>query len=84
MALVVPYRESIQYDGTNGTYIINTWLGGTVTLISDTGTTLTWENFEESIRSVNTGDWVLKSEPGDQDPQPWPAAQYTARFVELP
>jgi len=84
MALVVPYRESIQYDGTNGSYIIDTWLSGSVTLISDTGTTLTWENFEESVNHVDINGWLTKFEVSDQDPQGWSNANYLSQFVELP
>lgn len=84
MALVVPYLESIQYDGTNGTYIIDTWLDGAVTLVSDTGTVLTWENFEESETHVNLDGWVLRTSSADQSPSARTNAQYLAMYVELP
>ncbi len=84
MAIVVPYKESIQYDGTNGTFIIDTWLNGEVTLVSDTGTTLTWQNFEESTKSVTTGGWLIKETGAFGDPQTYTNAQYQAYYVELP
>ncbi len=84
MALVVPYKESIQYDGTNGSYIIDTWLGGAVTLLSDTGTTLTWRNYEESVRSVNVNGWLVKGVVNDSDPGSYTNTDYAAYFLELP
>ncbi len=84
MALVVPYMESIQYDGTNGSYIVNTWLNGAVTLVSDNGATLVWENVEEYTRSVSVNGWLVKQTGNEGDPSPYTNAQYTAQYVELP
>lgn len=84
MAHVVPYRESIQYDGTNGTYIISTWLNGSVTLISDTGSVLTWENNESVQRNIPVGGWVIKDNGDNYDPSGRTNTQYHNEWVEVP
>lgn len=83
MALVTPYKESIQYDGTNGSFIIGTWVTGATDFVSDNGTTLTWENEEDAIRTVNVGGWVVKSSDTDGDPEQLTNAQYLASYVEI-
>lgn len=84
MAIVVPYKESIQYDGTNGSYIIGTWVTGATDFVSDNGTTLTWENEENAIRTVNVSGWVVKRSNTDGDPEQLTNAEYLERYVELP
>lgn len=84
MTLVVPYKESIQYDGTNGTFIIDTFLDGSVDFVSDNGTTLVWENFEEATRNVSVGGWVLKTSDNDGDPESITNANYLEHYRDLP
>ena len=84
MAFVVPYKESIQYDGTNGSFIIDTWLGGAVTLVSDTGTTLTWENIEHDVKAVPLDGWLVKVQAADQNPANYTDSDYMSQLVEVP
>lgn len=83
MAIVVPYKESIQYDGTNGSFIIGTWVTGATDFVSDNGTTLTWENEEDAIRTVNSGGWLIKVSDTDGDPTTLTNAEYLTQYVEI-
>ncbi len=55
------WQEPIQYDGTNGSYIVNTWLGGApYSIISDTGTVLTIAVEDSNNRVVVLNGWLIK------------------------
>lgn len=84
MAHVVPYRESIQYDGTNGSYIINTFFNNSVTLVSDTGTELTWTAFDNIERTLALGDWTFRNNGDNSSPSSVTNADYLAGWVEIP
>ncbi|MFE3484823.1 hypothetical protein ACIQ1S_09365 [Streptomyces griseus] len=58
MAIVTRKFESVQYNGTNGTYIANTWLTD-MQLISDTGNLLTLGSGEDRY-PVPNGWWVVR------------------------
>lgn len=84
MAHVVPYKESIQYDGTNGTYIINTFFNNSVTLVSDTGTALTWADFDNQQHTVPLNGWTLRNNGGNESPPVMSNADYLTTWVEVP
>lgn len=58
MPFVVAKLESIQYDGTNGQYIADTFLSGT-TLGSDDGQLLQLLDGMNDPQ-VHLGDWVIR------------------------
>lgn len=82
MPYVFQYKESIQYDGTNGSYIIHDWLHDSVTLVSDTGTELAW--LGDNPRSVPLNGWVLKDVGSNTDPQNFTDVDYQAYWTEAP
>lgn len=61
MPTVVQYHESIQYTGSNGSYICGTWAD--LDLVSDNGTTLTFSDGSAEQSSVTSGGWLIKSQP---------------------
>lgn len=84
MPHVVPYMESIQYDGTNSAHICGTWANvglesegenGMVILISG-DSVVPWE--------VPVGHWLVQTRPFSGEPQILSPEQYAARFVEIP
>ena len=82
MPSVINYRESHQYDGTNGTFICGTFAN--VPLVLDTGTVLTFVNGENGNVTVNNGDWVLKDHPFPSELTIRTNAAYISQFTELP
>ncbi len=84
MALITQRQESIQYDGTNGTEIANTWLAD-ATLVSDDGQTLRlkiagWPPIQYEIP---LGYYVLRYY-GKTFYQSVSPADYTQNWVEIP
>ncbi|WP_086809795.1 hypothetical protein [Streptomyces reticuliscabiei] len=79
--VVQPYY-SIQYDGTNGAHIAGTWCTG-ITLVSDTGTVLTYVMYDGN-RSMNLGEWMVVWGAESNDPMIFTEADYAARYYELP
>ncbi len=83
MPYIVSKKESIQYDGTNADFILNTWLTG-VTLESTTpdGTLKVWLN-ESDFEFVPVGYYIIRTNgvhwSGLASPD-----QYAAGYVELP
>ncbi len=78
------WQEPIQYDGTNGSYIVNTWLGGApYSIISDTGTVLTIAVEDSNNRVVVLNGWLIK---GWGNSLSWNGtnAEYLDRYVEVP
>ncbi|MFI6105851.1 hypothetical protein [Streptomyces sp. NPDC051310] len=90
MALVTERYESIQYDGTNGRYIAETWLANCA-LVEDTGTLLTIDDVGPTgsgLVNVEVGGWVIKRSPvADHQNLFYMAlsdSSYRLRYVELP
>lgn len=82
MPKVIQPLYSIQYDGTNGAYIAGTWCTG-ITLVSDTGTVLTYVMYDGN-RSMNLGEWMVVWGPESNDPMIFTEAEYASRYYELP
>lgn len=62
MASVTQKYDSIQYDGTNGTFICEGFLDGSAyALVNDTGTLLTFTDSENSLKAVPLDGWVVRS-----------------------
>jgi hypothetical protein len=80
--IVQPYH-SIQYDGTNGSYIFGTWCTR-IPFVSDTGTILTYLQYDGDPRTVNLGEWVVVDVFDTIEPQIYTQSGYAARFYELP
>lgn len=81
MPLVVQPFYSIQYDGTNGSYIAGTWCTG-ITFVSDTGTVFTYHMYDGN-RTVNIGEWVVIDVVSCIEPSVFTPGDYAARYVEL-
>lgn len=82
MPIVTPKTESIQYDGTNGSFITGEWLS-VITLVSDDGQRLVFTNLEGSEYTLQVGDWVLRTPGNRMFPQVVTAADYEALWVEI-
>lgn len=84
MAAIRPALESVQYDGTNGTYIGETFLSNT-TVGSDDGQTLQLvDNANDPIVTLN--DWVVRSAQSAtlfRFEGVFSPADYEARYVEI-
>jgi len=83
MPTVTPRCESIQYDGTNGAYIINEW-SRRRRLISDDGETLVIADDEDNETTVQRGAWFVRTaDRGIYDVLPNDAA-YRRAWAEIP
>lgn len=82
MPLVVQYREALQYDGTNGSYICETW--SNVTLSSDDGNALVFLDGEGNPNTINNGDWVVKTTAKPVFLSIFTNAEYQATWVAIP
>jgi hypothetical protein len=58
--------ESIQYDGTNGSFICGTWLD--VTLDSDDGEVLVFLDGDQNLTNVPQNYYLIRSRSTDQFP----------------
>ncbi|NUK07456.1 hypothetical protein HRW18_05390 [Streptomyces lunaelactis] len=91
MAFIVPRIESVQYDGTNGQFIANTFLADTV-VVSDDGTTLVLDlqayPYESVDRyTVRQGEWVIGHAWNGERYRFYsrtPDADYRSQYAELP
>ncbi|HEY9353692.1 MAG TPA: hypothetical protein VIP28_10590 [Nocardioides sp.] len=83
MPIVTPKYESLQYDGTNGPQIVGEWLAS-VTLVSDDGQTLVFQDRESSTYTMQVGDWVIRTPADRWFPRVVTAADYALSWVELP
>lgn len=82
MPIVTPKLESLQYDGTNGTFITETWLVS-VTSVSDDGQTLVFRNMEGSEYTLQAGDWVVCAAGNRLFPQIVTEVDYATYWVEI-
>lgn len=85
MAFIANKRESIQYNGSNGTAFA-TWLTG-ATLVSDNGTTVVVSIPEQGNYPFSVGEWLIRyfTDTGDHVfAGNYTNAQYQNLFVELP
>ncbi|NEA67556.1 hypothetical protein [Streptomyces sp. SID12488] len=83
MPFVTPRRDSIRYDGTNGTHIAGVWCTA-LGFVSDTGTVLTYTDRDGYKQTANLGDWFIISGTGDGYPTVLAQAGYELYFVEIP
>ena len=63
MPSVIENLESVQYDGTNGQFIAEVFLGGGTTVDSDDGETLQLVD-GSSDPAVHLGSWVIRRTVG--------------------
>lgn len=81
MPLIVPYMESIQYDGTNSAYICGTWAD--VKNLGETETELHISGEGGDAVRVTPGTWLLKH----RDFPTWltacPNDEYLEQYREL-
>ncbi|MFM9643550.1 hypothetical protein [Streptomyces turgidiscabies] len=82
MPKVVQPWYSEQYDGTNGEYIAGTWCTG-ISFVSDTGAVLSFTGDGKDY-TVKSGDWLVISWHGANDPMILTTEEYKSRYVELP
>ncbi len=65
MPTLVQKLDSLQYDGTNGTYIAETYLDGNIySVYSDTGTVLTLLETNpggDSYVTISLNNWVIRA-----------------------
>lgn len=81
MAIVTQYAESLQYNGSNGTFICGTWAN--VNLVSDTGSVLVYEDGNTDQFTVNNGEWLIKVLPFGEPTNILTNTQYEARYTKL-
>lgn len=60
MPLVTELREAVQYDGTNAAALVNTFLDGSYTVISDNGSVLVIEDGEGSRKTLPLNQWLVR------------------------
>ncbi|MFG3510257.1 hypothetical protein ACGF5F_32695 [Streptomyces sp. NPDC047821] len=84
MPYIVPREEAVIYDGTNGAYIANEWLGD-ATLVSDSGQVLRLkiDGWPPIQYDVPLGYYVLRYY-GRTFHQAISAQDYTQNWLELP
>ena len=91
MATVIPRRQSVQYDGTNGPSI-DALLGagsGYWQLVHDTGTEIQWtgSDMEPDWLTVPAGGWLILSDSGngylENQGGALTPAEYEARYAEV-
>lgn len=81
MPFVVEYLESIQYDGTNGTFICGEWC--VLPLVSDDGTVLVAGGVDGDFHTAHVGDWFVKASSAGSNAWVIPKTQYETRFREI-
>lgn len=84
MTTVTKKYDSIQYDGTNGSYIAGTW-NTYITFVSDNGTTFVYQDGDDTNRNVSVGNWLTQQMGvGDSFPALETNSEYLARWVPVP
>ncbi|MFD4527863.1 hypothetical protein ACFWP7_28815 [Streptomyces sp. NPDC058470] len=83
MPKAVRYSLSVLYDGTNGEYIAGQWCTG-IGFVSDTGTVLTYTDYDGYEQTINVGEWIAIGYPGAGYLEVMTTAQYEERYYELP
>lgn len=83
MADVTQRYASVQYDGTNGSYIAGTW-NIAITFISDNGTTFVFRDGDGVNHSVAVNDWLVQQNwDSDSFPQVLTPTQYAAQWLVI-
>jgi hypothetical protein len=82
MALVVDNRESIQYDGTNGAHVAETFLSCTLT--SDDGAEMWFLSGDGEQVRVPLNHFVIRSRPGARSGSVYDPDNYASTFHEIP
>jgi hypothetical protein len=86
MPIVTERLEARQYDGTNGTELLE-WLNG-CELVSDQDGVLVAEDESAGQFIVDTGSWIVAWSPSPDYQNRYrmviPNAAYQLRYVELP
>lgn len=83
MPSVSKRSEARQYDGTNGTFLCGTFCAA-ITLISDNGTTLVWEDGDTNPHSMSVGDYLVRqSTVNDPFPVVETPASYAQNWLEV-
>lgn len=82
MPYVVSKRESIRYDGTNASYIADTWLtGSTIESTAPDGTIKLWYNSTD-FEYIAVGSYILR-QAGAYYAGTCDAASYAAAYIEV-
>lgn len=84
MPHVVPYVESIQYDGTNAQYICGTWANVGLQSVDENKMVILISGDSVVPWDVPVGHWLVKYHPFSGEPQIHSPEQYAAHYVELP
>lgn len=84
MPEVVQPLYSIQYDGTNASYVCGTW-NTAISLFSDNGTEMVFADGDNgSHHAVELGEWLVQGYPAEIVPTVFTDAQYEDRYRDLP
>lgn len=84
MTTVTRKYSSIQYDGTNGSYITGTW-NTSITFVSDNGTTFVYKDGDNTNQNVSVGNWLIRQAGvSDSFPVLETNSNYAARWVTVP
>jgi len=85
MPTLVQKLDSLQYDGTNGTYIADTYLDGNVfSVYSDTGTVLTLIEGGENYTVIPLNGWVIRTLWSNLPYWTGTNTAYLAQWAEIP
>ncbi|MFI1728176.1 hypothetical protein ACH40E_02835 [Streptomyces acidicola] len=83
MPRVIPYIESIQYDGTNARYICGTWADVELASEDEAGMVVNFVGDVVIPTLIPPGFWLVKSHPFPAEFAIKSPAQYAAQYVEL-
>lgn len=83
MPAVTTRRSSIQYDGTNGSFIAGTWCTA-ITFVSDSGTVFVYKDIDNNNQTVNLDEWLVITQVTDGYPTIQTPSNYADNFVEIP
>ncbi|TQE35481.1 hypothetical protein [Streptomyces ipomoeae] len=82
MPHIVPYMESIQYDGTNAEYICGTWANVGLGSVDETKMVILITGDSVVPYDVPVGYWLVKNSPFSGEPSIHSPEQYAARYIE--
>lgn len=82
MSQVLSNRVSIQYDGDNGTYIVDEWIDN-ATFVSDNGSLLVF-TIDDQTYYVGTTDWLIRSPLPGATPERLSDTNYTYAWSDFP